>query len=73
MAGFTTIRELGSWDFTDVATMRAIERGDIIGPHIIPSAHALSTTGGHCEVTGSHPVSPKVTTAVALQMVWMRW
>ncbi len=55
MAGFTTIRELGSWDFTDVATMRAIERGDIIGPHIIPSAHALSTTGGHCEVTGFAP------------------
>ncbi len=56
LAGFTTIRELGAAPgFADVATMRAIERGDIIGPHIIPAGHALSTTGGHCEVTGFAP------------------
>ncbi|HET6565250.1 MAG TPA: amidohydrolase family protein [Xanthomonadales bacterium] len=56
LAGFTTIRELGAAPgFADVATMRAIERGDIIGPHIIPSGHALSTTGGHCDITGFAP------------------
>ena len=55
MAGFTTIRELGAPGFVDVATMRAIERGDIIGPHIIPSGNALSITGGHCEATGFAP------------------
>ncbi len=55
LAGFTTIRELGSPGFVDVATMKAIERGDIIGPNIIPAAHALSITGGHCEVTGFAP------------------
>lgn len=56
LAGFTTIRELGAVPpFTDVATLRAIERGEIIGPHIIPSGHALSTTGGHCDTTGFAP------------------
>lgn len=56
LAGFTTIRELGAAPgFADVATMKAIERGDIIGPHIIPSGHALSTTGGHCDITGFAP------------------
>jgi len=55
MAGFTTIRDLGSPGFVDVATMKAIERGDIIGPHVIPVGHAISTTGGHCDSTGFAP------------------
>jgi len=56
LAGFTTVRELGAAPgFSDVATMKAIERGDIIGPHIIPSGHALSATGGHCDITGFAP------------------
>lgn len=56
LAGFTTVRELGaSPGFADVATMKAIDRGDIIGPHIIPSGYALSITGGHCDVTGFAP------------------
>lgn len=55
LAGFTTIREVGSPGFADVATMKAIERGDIIGPHIIPSGHAISTTGGHCDYNGYAP------------------
>ncbi len=56
LAGFTTVRELGTTPmFHDVATARAIERGDIIGPHIIPSGHSLSTTGGHCDTTGFAP------------------
>jgi len=55
MAGFTTVRDLGSAGFVDVATMKAIERGDIIGPRIIPVGHAISTTGGHCDTTGFAP------------------
>ncbi|HLF30641.1 MAG TPA: amidohydrolase family protein, partial [Xanthomonadales bacterium] len=56
LAGFTTVREVGAAPgFVDVATMKAIERGDIIGPHVIPSGHAISTTGGHCDVTGFAP------------------
>ena len=56
LAGFTTVRELGAAPgFSDVATMKAIERGDIVGPHIIPSGNALGTTGGHCDITGFAP------------------
>lgn len=55
MAGFTTVRELGAPGFADVATMKAVDRGDAVGPHIIPSGHALSITGGHCDITGFAP------------------
>jgi imidazolonepropionase-like amidohydrolase len=56
LAGFTTVREVGAAPgFSDVATMKAVDRGDIIGPHIIPSGNALSITGGHCDVTGFAP------------------
>jgi imidazolonepropionase-like amidohydrolase len=55
LAGFTTVRNLGSGDFVDVALMRAIDRGEIEGPRIIPAAHAIGITGGHCDVTGFAP------------------
>jgi imidazolonepropionase-like amidohydrolase len=55
MAGFTTVRDLGSAGFVDVATMKAIERGEIVGPRIIPVGHSISTTGGHCDTTGFAP------------------
>jgi imidazolonepropionase-like amidohydrolase len=55
MAGFTTVREVGAPGFVDVATMKAIERGDAIGPDIIPSGHAITTTGGHCDYSGFAP------------------
>lgn len=52
-AGFTTVRDFGG-DVT-VALARAVERGDIVGPHVIPSRNALGITGGHCDVTGFAP------------------
>ena len=55
-AGFTTVRDLGaSLGFADVALARAIEEGWVIGPRMIPAAHAISITGGHCEITGFAP------------------
>jgi imidazolonepropionase-like amidohydrolase len=54
-AGFTTVRDLGAPGLSDVALMRAIDRGGIEGPRIIPSARALGITGGHCDVTGYAP------------------
>ena len=54
-AGFTTVREAGAGGFTDVSLMHAIDRDFIPGPRIIPVGHALSITGGHCEVTGFSP------------------
>jgi imidazolonepropionase-like amidohydrolase len=56
LAGFTTVRDLGTGaGFSDVALMRAIDKGWVIGPRIIPAGHALSITGGHCDITGFGP------------------
>jgi imidazolonepropionase-like amidohydrolase len=53
MAGFTTVRDFGG-DVT-VALGRAVERGDVPGPWVVPSRNALGITGGHCDVTGYSP------------------
>lgn len=55
MAGFTTVRNLGAGDFVDVSLMKAIDRGEVEGPRIIPAGHAIGITGGHCDVTGFAP------------------
>lgn len=52
-AGFTTIRDLWSYDRTDVAIRDAIARGDVPGPRIVAAAIALGARGGHCEQTWS--------------------
>lgn len=52
-AGFTTVRDFGG-DAT-VALGEAVERGDVIAPHIVPSRNALGITGGHCDATGWAP------------------
>ncbi|MEQ9397769.1 MAG: amidohydrolase family protein [Longimicrobiales bacterium] len=52
-AGFTTVRDFGG-DAT-VALAEAVERGDVLGPHIVPSRNALGITGGHCDATGWAP------------------
>jgi imidazolonepropionase-like amidohydrolase len=44
-AGFTTVRDLGSFGLTDVATKRAIEAGLIRGPRMLVAAHMLVPTG----------------------------
>jgi imidazolonepropionase-like amidohydrolase len=51
MAGFTTVRNVGSENYDDVAYKQAIEEGLIAGPRIVPAAHALGATGGHCDST----------------------
>ena len=50
-AGFTTVRNVGSSFYSDVALMQAIDEGRITGPRIIPAAYALGATGGHCDET----------------------
>ncbi|MFT7287857.1 MAG: imidazolonepropionase-like amidohydrolase [Halieaceae bacterium] len=55
-AGFTTVRDAGAWPgFPDVALMRAINAGRVIGPRVYPAGHYLTITGGHCDVTGFAP------------------
>ncbi|MEX0735656.1 MAG: amidohydrolase family protein [Steroidobacteraceae bacterium] len=56
LAGFTTVRDLGTGlGFSDVALQRAIDNGWVVGPRVIPAGHALSITGGHCDITGFGP------------------
>ncbi|WP_294444140.1 amidohydrolase family protein [uncultured Sphingomonas sp.] len=50
-AGFTTVRNVGSENYDDVAYKQAIEEGLMTGPRIVLAAHALSATGGHCDST----------------------
>ncbi len=50
-AGFTTVRNVGSDNYADVAYMQAIDEGRMIGPRIVPAAYALGATGGHCDET----------------------
>jgi imidazolonepropionase-like amidohydrolase len=49
MAGFTTVRNVGASEFTDVALRDAINAGDVPGPRLLVSGPALSITGGHCD------------------------
>ena len=55
LAGFTSIRVLGSGAFDDVALKMAIEDGHAIGPRIDAAGHALGITGGHCDDNGWRP------------------
>lgn len=56
MAGFTTVRDLGSTGFADLAIKHAIERGDFPGPRMFVSLFIISATGGHGDPTnGDNP------------------
>lgn len=46
-AGFTTVRDLGSRDFADVALRDAIAAGTIPGPRMLVAVASLSVTGDH--------------------------
>jgi imidazolonepropionase-like amidohydrolase len=54
-AGFTTVRNLGSYGFSDVSLMNAIDQGFVPGPRIVPAGHSLGITGGHADITGFAP------------------
>jgi imidazolonepropionase-like amidohydrolase len=54
-AGFTTIRNVGSENFNDVAIKQGIEQGIVPGPRIVPATYAIGATGGHCDSTEFPP------------------
>jgi len=54
-AGFTTIRDVGSGEFIDVALRNAINRGDVPGPRIQAATLTVGSTGGHGDLTGFSP------------------
>ena len=48
-AGFTTVRNVGAGNFTDVALRDGINEGGIPGPRMLVSGPAMGITGGHCD------------------------
>ena len=54
-AGFTTVRNVGSSNYNDVALKQGIEHGYIPGPRIVPATYAIGATGGHCDATEFPP------------------
>jgi len=52
LAGFTTVRDVGSRDYLDAGLRNAIERGVVPGPRMLVAVHAIGATGGHCDETG---------------------
>ncbi|MFN5783935.1 MAG: amidohydrolase family protein, partial [Novosphingobium sp.] len=51
-AGFTTVREAGSAQYTGFSLRRGTAEGLIPGPRIVAAGPALSIVGGHGDVTG---------------------
>jgi len=49
LAGFTTVRDVGSSDFLDVGLRNSINAGVVPGPRMLVAVHALGSTGGHCD------------------------
>lgn len=49
LAGVTTVRDVGSDGYSDVALRDAINDGDVPGPRVLASGPALGITGGHCD------------------------
>jgi len=54
-AGFTTVRDLGSGRLNGFALRRALEEGLIPGPRMLAAGQALSTIGGHGDISGFRP------------------
>jgi imidazolonepropionase-like amidohydrolase len=50
-AGFTTVRDLGSFGYADIALRDAINEGDAVGPRALVCGEQLSITGGHGDDT----------------------
>ncbi|HLL30630.1 MAG TPA: amidohydrolase family protein [Allosphingosinicella sp.] len=55
LAGFTTVRDLGSPPLVGFALRRATAEGVIPGPRIVASGPAISIIGGHGDVSGFRP------------------
>jgi imidazolonepropionase-like amidohydrolase len=54
-AGFTTVRDVGSEEFIDVALRNAVNTGLVAGPRIQAATLAVGATGGHNDLTGFSP------------------
>jgi imidazolonepropionase-like amidohydrolase len=64
-AGFTTVRNVGSSNYDDVAIKQAIDEKIVVGPRIVPATYAIGATGGHCDATEFPPSIHADTTNIA--------
>jgi imidazolonepropionase-like amidohydrolase len=55
MAGFTTVRVVGSPRFDDMALRQAITAGTVPGPRMQNAGYSFGITGGHCDENGYRP------------------
>ncbi|HVD59349.1 MAG TPA: amidohydrolase family protein [Gemmatimonadaceae bacterium] len=55
MAGFTSIRVVGSPNYDDMALRQAITDGRVPGPRMENAGHLIGITGGHCDENGFRP------------------
>lgn len=55
LAGFTTVRDLGSAPLAGFALRNGTARGFIPGPRILSAGSAISIIGGHGDVSGFRP------------------
>jgi imidazolonepropionase-like amidohydrolase len=46
-AGFTTVRNVGAWDFVDIGLRNAINAGVAEGPRMLTAVHGIGSPGGH--------------------------
>lgn len=57
-AGFTTVRNVGSGSYAEVALRRFINEGLFPGPRIYTATRGLGMTGGHADINGWSPDVP---------------
>jgi imidazolonepropionase-like amidohydrolase len=55
MAGFTSIRNVGSPNFDDMALRAAVDADVVPGPRMENAGHSFGITGGHCDENGFKP------------------
>lgn len=54
LAGFTTVRDLGSSGLIDVGLRNAINAGKIVGPRMLVAVNAIGARAGHCDPTAGY-------------------
>jgi imidazolonepropionase-like amidohydrolase len=63
-AGVTTVRDLGSWEYTDLAMKALIERGAMVGPRMFVAGYGLQITSAPYR-PGNPPPGPGQADGVA--------
>ena len=54
-AGITTVREMGAFEYIDIAVRDLVNAGEIVGPRIIAAGKGINQEGGHGSVCTSPP------------------